>query len=57
MIAYEASRPIRSQRWTIWAAFLLGLLFLGLGAPLAAQGDGGSGSVRAERNVELRPNG
>ena len=38
MTTYEASRPERpGHRWAIWAALVLGLLFLGLGAPLALQ--------------------
>ena len=50
---YEASNSARpGQRWAIVAALVLGLMFLGLGAPLMAQ----HGEV-AERTVETRPNG
>ena len=53
MTTYEASHPARpGQRWAIWAALVLGLMFLGLGAPLMAQ----HGEV-AERAVDARPNG
>ena len=57
MIAYEASRSARGGRWQIWAALVLGLLFLGLGAPLMAQNDGGAQSVSAESRLNLQPRG
>ena len=48
----RAAAAGRAGRWTIWAALLLGLLFLGLGAPLIAH----HGPV-AERAAQTQPNG
>lgn len=57
MTTYEVSPPVRGNRWAIGAAFVLGLLFLGLGAPLMVQGNGGVEAAQAEQQVEPRPNG
>ena len=56
MTAYEGSPSTPRHRWAVPAAFVLGLLFLGLGAPLMVQDDGGLDAARAEQ-VESRPNG
>jgi len=58
MTTYEASRSARPvDRWAIWAALVLGLMFLALGAPLIARGSSDTGPVQAEREIEARPNG
>ena len=49
-----AARP--GHRWAVWAALVLGLMFLALGAPLAIE-SADPESVRAERGVEARLNG
>ena len=58
MTTYEASRSARpGQRWAIWAALVLGLMFLALGAPLIAQGSSDEGPVQAERAIDAKLNG
>ena len=58
MTTYVTSRPARpGQRWEIWAALVLGLMFLALGAPLIAQGSSETGPIQAEREIDARLNG
>lgn len=58
MTTYEASRPARPvDRWAIWAALVLGLMFLALGAPLIAQGSSDTGPIQAEREIDAGLNG
>ena len=53
MTTYETSRPTRTDgRWAMWAALVLGLLFLGLGAPLMAERAPDAGAVQAEMVVD-----
>ena len=57
-MSYEASRAARADhRWTMWAALVLGLMFLALGAPLMAQGAADRGPIQAEQELDARPNG
>jgi hypothetical protein len=57
MTTYDVSRPQRTdQRWAVWAALVLGLMFLALGAPLAMQTQD-AGTVQAERALDARANG
>ena len=57
MTTMEASRVDRARHdWAVWAALVLGLLFLALGAPLAMQTHD-AGTVQAEREFDARPNG
>ena len=44
------------RRWAIWAALVLGLLLLALGAPLAMQTQDGL-RIQAERTMDARVNG
>ena len=53
--ATSSARP--GQRWAILAALVLGLMFLGLGAPLMAQGAADRGPIQAEHAMDARPNG
>ena len=57
MTTNQASRIERPRhRWATWAALVLGLLFLALGAPLAMQTQD-AGTVQAEREFDPRSNG
>ena len=53
---HATSRPERPRhRWAVWAALVLGLMFLALGAPLAMQTQ--DTTVQAERALDARLNG